>query len=886
MFKTLKIIPKDIIAFLAISLVLILAFYIYFFSSVKEYQETVSIQATYTEIINIEDHIFDLLRDEETGQRGFTLTHRTNYLYPYYAAKTELPTSIKQLELLLKNSTIYKVKKIDLNYFKNVVYAKEAEMQETIKMVREGHQENAMKLIMSDKGRRYMRELTTILNSSKLGLEKELSVRHKRISDKFNKIVESLFWGGVIVLILLSGVIYKLWHEILNRRRYESDLFELNHSLEELIALRTNELELEKEALHNNQELLREQYDFTKSITDGMQEGVYCIDTEKNINFINNAGARILGYTVDELIGENAHKTIHYLKADGSEYELTECPLIQVVRAGRIITNFEDVFTHKNGALIPVVYSSSPLVRNGKIIGGVVSFQDITLIKNVQKDADDARKESEEQFKVLANSIPQLAWMADATGNITWYNKRWYDYTGTTFEEMKGWGWQKVHHPDEVDRVVQKIKHSFETGEIWEDTFPLRSKDGYYRWFLSRAIPLQDNLGKIRLWFGTNTDITEFKEMQNALSESELKFRTLTEAMPQIVWTASAQGELTYINKRWYDYSGSTAESSLNAGWVKYVHPEDKEKTLEAWSHSLETGESYTTEFRLQDKFGTYRWYLARGICIRDNDNNAILNWFGTCTDIQDLMDAREIVARSQEDLEKLVEMRTTELQAVNNELESFSYSISHDLRSPLRSIAGFSQALVRNKKEMLDTEAQDFLNRILTNTTRMGQLIDDILRLSRLTRGEMKLEHVNLSEIAGEITKTLQEQNPKRKVTLLIEPNIYAEADLALMHVVLQNLLENAWKFTSLKPKSTIEFNKQYDEEGRAIYYVRDNGDGFDMKYANKLFGVFQRLHAMEEFPGTGIGLATVKRIIHRHNGQIWAESAKNEGTTFYFTL
>jgi light-regulated signal transduction histidine kinase (bacteriophytochrome) len=225
-------------------------------------------------------------------------------------------------------------------------------------------------------------------------------------------------------------------------------------------------------------------------------------------------------------------------------------------------------------------------------------------------------------------------------------------------------------------------------------------------------------------------------------------------------------------------------------------------------------------------------------------------------------------------------------LNDANRELESFSYSVSHDLRAPLRSIDGFSQALVEDVGEELPHEARNHLDRIRHATRRMGRLIDDLMALSKVGRAEMTRERVDLSDVAEQVVAELRRQQPARQIAITIAPGLQATADPPLVRLALQNLIENAWKFTSRRDGSAIEVGQTRDARGTSAFYVRDNGAGFDPDYAHKLFGPFQRLHAVSEFPGTGIGLATVQRIVHRHGGQVWAEGKINAGACFYFTL
>jgi light-regulated signal transduction histidine kinase (bacteriophytochrome) len=252
-----------------------------------------------------------------------------------------------------------------------------------------------------------------------------------------------------------------------------------------------------------------------------------------------------------------------------------------------------------------------------------------------------------------------------------------------------------------------------------------------------------------------------------------------------------------------------------------------------------------------------------------------------------------EIVERQQaeqraQELNKGLQQAIIELKSVNKELETFSYSVSHDLRAPLRSIDGFSQALIEDCLDQLDENGHDYLRRIRTATQRMGQLIDDLLTLSRVIRSDMHREAVDLSKLASHICMVLHQTHPDRQVDVIIQPGVVGQGDLRLLQVVLENLLNNAWKFTSKKFQATIEFGVMPSNgaEANPTYFVRDDGVGFDIAYVGKLFSPFQRLHSIIDFPGNGIGLATVQRIVHRHGGELWAEGTLDQGATFYFSL
>lgn len=253
--------------------------------------------------------------------------------------------------------------------------------------------------------------------------------------------------------------------------------------------------------------------------------------------------------------------------------------------------------------------------------------------------------------------------------------------------------------------------------------------------------------------------------------------------------------------------------------------------------------------------------------------------------DITEKKQTQDELRRLNAGLEDRVRDRTAQLEAANREMEAFCYSVSHDLRAPLRAIDGFSQELLHTYADKLDELGKHYLQRVRAGSQRMAQLIDELLQLSRLSRSDLNRQSVDISAVATAVAAELQRLEPGRQVTFLIEPELTAYGDPGLLRIVLENLLNNAWKFTSRHPRATIEFGTA-ESEGQRAYFVRDDGAGFNPTFAGKLFGAFQRLHKERDFPGTGIGLATVQRVIHRHGGRVWAEGAIEKGAAFYFTL
>ncbi len=318
--------------------------------------------------------------------------------------------------------------------------------------------------------------------------------------------------------------------------------------------------------------------------------------------------------------------------------------------------------------------------------------------------------------------------------------------------------------------------------------------------------------------------------------------------------------------------------------FAKYVHPDDTSVIAAIDEARAQGRPDEVREMRIIRPDGQVRHIMTRVARIYSDDGTP-LETVGTTIDVTDSKAMEHEVRTLNAELEQRVQQRTAQLQSANEELEAFAYSVSHDLRAPLRALDGFSLALLEDYSGGLDATARDYLGRVRAASQRMGTLIDDLLGLSRVTRREMVLEDVDLSSVARRIVERLQQEQPERLVEFVIADGLRARADPGLLEVVLENLLGNAWKFTSKQKSAHVEFALD-GEGGEVVYHVRDDGAGFDPTYAGKLFAPFQRLHTMSEFPGTGIGLATVQRIVHRHGGRCWAEGAPGTGATVYFTL
>ena len=397
----------------------------------------------------------------------------------------------------------------------------------------------------------------------------------------------------------------------------------------------------------------------------------------------------------------------------------------------------------------------------------------------------------------------------------------------------------------------------------------------------------------VRTAMDLEAEVAERKLAEESLRRNEAQLQTIVENIGEGVVVSDLSGQVLHFNQAAVKLHGymqldeclrhmadfaDTFELSSTDGAVLPLDQWPLPRTLRG--ETLRNEEVCIRRLRTDWQ----RTFSYGGTLVHDTDGRPLLAVV-TISDVTERRLAAEKIRQLNAELEQRVIERTAQLQAANNELEAFSYSVSHDLRAPLRSLDGFSQALMEDCADKLNAEDMDNLCRIRGASQRMGHLIDDLLNLSRMTRADMSRQTVDLSKIAKEVVNELRAGDPGRSVDLSIAEGLTAEGDPRLLRIALNNLFANAWKFTSKCPQARVEFGCA-GENGSRAFFLRDNGVGFDMAHVGKLFGVFQRLHAMQEFPGTGIGLATVQRIIRRHGGRIWAESAVDAGATFSFTL
>jgi PAS domain S-box-containing protein len=380
-----------------------------------------------------------------------------------------------------------------------------------------------------------------------------------------------------------------------------------------------------------------------------------------------------------------------------------------------------------------------------------------------------------------------------------------------------------------------------------------------------------------------NTE-TDNNTIQNKLEKQLSDERNFTSAVLStegaIVAVLDLSGSVVDLNPVFQKITGYTIDEMKGKPFWGIFPEKYQDQAIDHYETVKKNVEPVIIENWIKDKQGALHYIRWRNAALRNN-NGIITHLISTGIDITDRLEDENRIKKLNEDLR----LYSSKLEIINKELESFSYSVSHDLKAPLSIISGFSQLILEDYNEQLGPELVSYLVKIQVSTRNMFTLINDLMTLSQINRADLNIENIDLSEMVSLFLSDLQQSDPERKLSIVVQKNIVVKADKRLLHLAIENLLNNAWKYCSKNEITEIEFGS-IQKDGSIIYFIKDNGVGFDMKYKEKIFQPFQRLHSDRDFKGTGIGLATVVRVLHRHNGRIWAESEIGEGSTFYFTL
>jgi PAS domain S-box-containing protein len=504
----------------------------------------------------------------------------------------------------------------------------------------------------------------------------------------------------------------------------------------------------------------------------------------------------------------------------------------------------------------------------------------------IERSSDAAKglREHLDRYQSLVLAIAQVIWTSDPQGEMVGEQPSWASYTGQTLEQYQRGGWHEAVHPDDRAKDLEVWEGAVAARGPCEYEHRLRRRDGAYRYFAVRAVPVFADDGAIREWAGIHTDITQRKLTEQSLRDGERQFRELADAMPQIVWGAQPDGLFDYYNRRWYEFTGRPEGGGPDVSWIDVVHPEDHQESVERWLSAIKSGDAYEIESRLKRRDGEYRWHLTRALPVH-NPEKTIVRWFGTCTDI----DQRK---RTEDQLRS----STVMLMQNNRELEEFASVASHDLQEPLRKIQSFVGYLKDEQAATLNDEGRAYLDRIDNAAARMTTLVADLLEISRLSSQAKPFIPVNLNEVVSGVLSDLEVRLAQTcgRVEILDLPVV--DSDPVQMRQLLQNLIGNALKFhrkdeaplvrVSAEMIDSADANGRVQSGAACRISVADNGIGFDEKYLDRVFTIFQRLHGRGQYEGTGIGLAICRKIVERHGGTITATSRLGRGSTFIVTL
>ena len=597
------------------------------------------------------------------------------------------------------------------------------------------------------------------------------------------------------------------------------------------------------------------------------------------VRFWNKASEKLFGFTTEEVIGQ---RLLERIVPEESRNELKEVAE-RMLATGMVAPAREVILQRKDGTRVPVYSNYTLLDIPGR--GKELYFIDIDL--TALRKAEAAMRQWADAFKHCAHGI---AMGKPGVNELLVCYPALAKMFGRSVDEVSGMPIRSIYAPQDWPLIERLIVECDRVGRVQFEAHMIR-KDGSMFPVEMEVVGVRDESGALLYRVATSQDITDRKRAERIVQqrlELQEQFANIASTVPGLIcsFKLAPDGRMsmpfaTPAIEETYGVKPEEVRDDFSPV-LSLIHPEDAKKIQASIEASSCKMTAWHDSFRFRHPQKGEIWLEGHSLPHRQPDGSII--WHGYVQDVTERLRAEQAIVGLSKNLEQRVQERTAELRAANKELDSFAYAVSHDLRAPLRAMAGFSQALLEDFGENLPAGAKSYLGEIKLASHQMGELIEGLLRLSRSTRGEMRRDLVNITDIARHTLEELAELEPERRVTWEVEPGLVVRGDAAMLEVVLDNLLGNAWKYTARTPEPSIRVAPL--NQGESGFCISDNGAGFDMKYAARLFQPFQRLHRDDEFPGIGIGLATVQRIVNRHGGTIVAEAAPNCGATFCIAL
>jgi PAS domain S-box-containing protein len=652
--------------------------------------------------------------------------------------------------------------------------------------------------------------------------------------------------------------------------RFNGTLQDITHEYQVRRALDEKERKLSESERHLKSIII--QAPFAIALFRGPEYIVEMVN-DRSLELWGRMGPDVIGKPIfesmPELVGQGIQGLVDHVYNTGEIFSATEFP-VEILRNEKMQTAYVN-FTYE--PLYDIDHSI-----NGIMAVGVEVTQQV-ISRQVLEKLIEEQKASEETLNIIIDASELGTWELDLVRGVMEYSDRYREIFGYMNGEMPKHEEMISHlHPQDLLARNKAMEEAFRTGLYYGSR--LIWPDNSLHWIEVQGKVFYDEDKKPLKLIGTVRDVTEARKQQQILQESEKKFRVLADSMPQFVWTAEVTGVLNYFNRAVYAYSGLSEEKVNKDGWLQIVHPEERERNITEWMKSVESGNDFIFEHRFRRQDGQYRWQLSRAIPQRD-EAGKIQMWVGTSTDIEDQKSFASELERLVQERTNQLAQKNLELEYRNKELQSFTYVSSHDLQEPLRKIQTFSDRLLESDQHNLSDEGKNSVSRMVYAAERMRKLIDDLLAYSRIASGKQVFEKTDLKEILSEVQEDLSDEIKKKNARIETHGLTGLSAIRFQFVQLFQNLLSNSLKFYSLNRPPHIVITQEA-VPGGILIKVQDNGIGFEPEYGEKIFELFQRLHGIADYGGTGVGLAIVKRIVDNHKGEIKATAAPDQGALF----